>query len=320
MRAGSARQRAGRGPARAALVVAGALVASLLVAASPAHAEVLRPEDAPSHVGEEVTVEGEVASVVCSPLACLLSFSTDFSGLVASIDGDDVPRFPPPRETFAERRVRVRGTIVERSGRLRLDLRDPAQISMLGAPGEAAPAERSAAVPAAETAGGEVPPASRSRIVSPTRVTTRSGGPREPERRAPDPALAGIAATTDPVEFELHALRQQVTRLEETTRALADTVAALQERIVVLEQGGGTARGALDPSLLPEVPPYVVAGETSLRVQHVKKGWTSERLLRALGAPVSTVTEPNGYMTWYYPNGRAVTLDARGRVTSSIGF
>src|SRR5690606_34526354 len=99
MRAGSARQRAGRGPARAALVVAGALVASLLVAASPAHAEVLRPEDAPSHVGEEVTVEGEVASVVCSPLACLLSFSTDFSGLVASIDGDDVPRFPPPRET-----------------------------------------------------------------------------------------------------------------------------------------------------------------------------------------------------------------------------
>lgn len=286
---------------------------------TPVHAAVLRPEDTASHVGEEVTVEGQVESVVCSPLACLLSFSTDFSGLVASIDGGDVPRFPPPRETFTERRVRVQGTIVERNGRLRLDLRDPAQISVLDASGGAPVAERAAA-PTAGMTEGEAPPVNRSRIVAPTRVTTRAGGPRASEPRAPDPALAGIAATTDPVEFELRALRQQITRLEETTRALSETVAALEERIVVLEQqGGGTARSTADPSLLPEVPSYVVAGKSSRRVQHVKRGWTSERLMRALGAPVRTVTGPNGYMTWYYENG-AVTLDSRGRVTSSVGF
>ena len=55
-------------------------------------------------------------------------------------------------------------------------------------------------------------------------------------------------------------------------------------------------------------------GESALRFQHVKRGWTSERVLRAIGAPLNTTTEANGYMTWYYADGRAVTLDPRGRV------
>jgi hypothetical protein len=71
---------------------------------------------------------------------------------------------------------------------------------------------------------------------------------------------------------------------------------------------------------LPFTPDYVVSGDASTRLQSVKRGWTSERLLRAIGPPVNTVTEANGYMTWYYANGRAVTLDPRGRVSSSIGF
>jgi hypothetical protein len=312
-----------------------AVLATLLAwgAPSPVRADVVRPEDAAAHLGEEVTVEGRVANVVCSPLACLLSFSTDFSGLVASIAGDDVARFPSPRESFTDRQVRVRGTIVERNARLRVELRSPEQIEVIapsdGAVRVTAPPAASQPVARAPEPGSDPPPApvetprapTGSRVVDAGQFVARPGLPAErPARRAADEPPVVAAAGSDPVAFELRALQKQIARLEETNQALSETVAALQERIVVLEQTGGAPIGGVDPSLLPDLHPYVVAGESSRRVQHVKKGWTSERVMRAIGAPVSTVTEPNGYMTWYYPHGRAVTLDARGRVSSSIGF
>lgn len=319
-------------------------------------AQAIRPDEAGAHVGEAVTVEGEVPTVVCSPLACLLSFSTDYSGLVASIPGDVVGRFPPPKETYSGRRVRVRGTVVDRNGKPRIELGDPADIQLLdgSAMGSAitAPASAPVRVTLSPPAGAgdddpedepvasaeqtvEIPPpppaaapepatggGSRSRVIDPGRVTTRLGGPREPA--APPSGDSVIASLSggpgDAATVEARALQQQITKLQQENASLSATVEALEERLAAIEQGGVRVQQGVDEESLPHLPEYVVSGASAKRLQHIKRGWSSERVLRQIGPPLNTRTEANGYMTWYYADGRAVTLDPRGRVSSSIGF
>lgn len=314
---------------------------AVLLLALPARAvaETIQAADAAEHVGEEVTVEGEVPTVVCSPLACLLSFTTDYSGLVASIAGDVLQAFPPAKETYTARRVRVRGTIVDKNGRPRIEVREPGNLQVVGGGGgsvaSAPPAVRipqpsfdDAAVALPPSDESATPPGSapggspRSQVIDPGRVTSRVGGPREPTRPpSGDSMVAALSGGPgDAAAVEGRVLQQQINKLEEANAALAETVAALEERLTVVEQSGGARSGGVDESALPEIHDYVVPGQSANRLQHVKKGWSSERVLRTLGAPLNTVTEPNGYMTWYYANGRAVTLDPRGRVSSSIGF
>lgn len=306
-------------------------------------------------MGREVTVEGEVPNVVCSPLACLLSFTTDYSGLVASIPGDSIGRFPPPKETYAGRRVRVRGTVVDRNGKPRIEIASPGDIELadgsraFAAPPAGAPPVRvTVSQPTLDAGANEpdvadaletqpehvvaAPPPvspfaegtsdSRSRVIDPGRVTMRAGGPREPAvAPSGDSLLAELSGGPgDAAAVEARALQQQIARLKEENASLSETVAALEERLAILEQSGVRARQGIDESALPHLPEYVVSGSSATRYQHVKRGWSSERVLRALGAPLNTVTEANGYMTWYYADGRAVTLDPRGRVASSIGF
>lgn len=322
-----------------------------------AAAQTISPEEAARHVGESVTVEGEVATVICSPLACIVSFTADYSGLAASIPGDVVGRFPPPRETYANRRVRVRGTVVDRSGRPRIEVTDPAALQVVGGAGPA-PAPNAATAPVVRVdpsasvevtvdpprdaddatvagAANVVPPpppavdltvdragGSRSRVVSPGVVTSRVGGPRPPAAEPRGESLVAKlrSGAGDVAAVETRSLEQRIQQLQEDNANLAAAVQELQERLTVLEQtGGGRAQGVNEADL-PYTPDYVVPGDGSTRLQTVKRGWSSERLLRAVGPPLNTVTEPNGYMTWYYANGRAVTLDPRGRVASSVGF
>ncbi|MBY0274385.1 hypothetical protein K2Z84_03515 [Candidatus Binatia bacterium] len=325
-----------------------------------AAAQTISPEEAARHVGESVTVEGEVATVVCSPLACIVSFTADYSGLAASIPGDVVGRFPSPRETYANRRVRLRGTVVDRSGRPRIEVTDPSALQVVGGagPGAAANAasapvvrvDPSAAVEVAAEPSGTVddgkasgaanvvaqapppPPVvdltidraggSRSRVVSPGVVTSRMGGPRPP---ASEPRGESLVAKLrsgggDAAAVETRSLEQRIDQLQEENANLVAAVQELQERLTVLEQTGAVRGPGVNEDELPYTPDYVVSGEGSTRLQSVKRGWSSERLLRAIGPPLNTVTEANGYMTWYYANGRAVTLDPRGRVASSVGF
>lgn len=94
-------------------------------------AEPIRPVDAARHVGENVVVEGLVDSVVCSPNACLLSFEAGFSGLIAAIPGEVRGRFPDPESAWDGRRLRVRGTVENRAGRPRIELRDPSAVEVL---------------------------------------------------------------------------------------------------------------------------------------------------------------------------------------------
>lgn len=349
------------------------MLLALALAAAPARAQVITPEEAGRHVGESVTVEGIVETVICSPLACLVSFTADYSGLAASIPGDVVSRFPSPRDTYANRRVRVRGTVVDRSGRPRIEVTDPAALQVVGggsggavtvergpvvrvdpetsvvrvdpsAGGETAaekPAEtRPAANEELETAqsaevaipappppppaagsGDTAAAASRSRVISPGVVSSRVGGPRPaaPEPRGDSLVSRLNGGSADAAAVEARSLEQRVEQLQEENAHLAALVQELEARLATLEQTGGRGHGVNEADL-PYTPDYVVAGERSTRLQTVKRGWSSERLLRAVGPPLNTVTEANGYMTWYYANGRAVTLDERGRVASSVGF
>lgn len=367
-----------------------ALIAVLL-ATSPAAAQIIAAEEAGRHVGESVTVEGDVATVICSPLACLVSFTADYSGLAASIPGDVVSRFPSPKETYANRRVRVRGTVVDRNGRPRIEVTDPAALQVVGAggggsvtastadrvpvvrvdpstrvtvttdpppmadgsaaaggsggsgsaaggngTGAAADAGGSGAGTTADVVAPPAPPApaprpagpadgaagpSRSRVIDPGTLTSRIGGPRPPAPEARGPSLVSrlTGGSADAAAVESRSLEQRVDQLQQENANLIGALQELEERLTVLEQSGGRAR-TVNEEDLPYTPDYVVPGEASTRLQAVKRGWSSERLLRALGPPLNTVTEANGFMTWYYANGRAVTLDPRGRVSSSIGF
>jgi hypothetical protein len=333
------------------------VVVSLLIAARPCGAQVITPEEAGRHVGDDVTVEGEVATVICSPLACIVSFTADYSGLAASIPGDVLKRFPAPRETYANRRVRVRGTVVDRNGRPRIEVTDPAALQVVGGGGGGAvksstgpvirvdpsasvkvttdsPEGAAAAPDSAATSDVVVPPppppplvgdggrAPQSRVISPGVVTSRLGGPRPPaaEPRG-DSLVARLNRTGDAAAaVESRSLEQRIEQLQEENASLTAAVQELQERLTVIEQTGGIRGQGINEGDLPYTPDYVVAGDESTRLQAVKRGWSSERLLRAMGPPLNTVTEANGYMTWYYANGRAVTLDPRGRVASSVGF
>jgi len=332
------------------------LPASMLLDAREVAAQSIGPDEARAHIGETVTVDGEVPTVVCSPLACLLSFETDFSGLVASISGDVIDRFPPPKETYSGRRVRVRGAVVDRNGKPRIELSDPADIQLLDGSGMRSAVTSPASAPVRVTVSPpltaedgaiddqmdepsaqqpvEIPPppvvptepappdAARSRVIDPGRVTTRLGGPREPAA-APsgDSVIASLSGGPgDAAAVEARALQQQIDKLQQENANLSATVEALEERLATIEQGGVRAYQGVDEESLPHLPEYVVSGASAKRLQHIKRGWSSERVLRQIGPPLNTRTEANGYMTWYYADGRAVTLDPRGRVSSSIGF
>jgi hypothetical protein len=126
---------------------------------SRALAQTIAAGDAGAHVGEEITVEGDVPTVVCSPLACLLSFTADYSGLVASIPGDALGRFPAPKETYASHRVRVRGVVIDKNGRPRIEVRDPGQLQVLDGGGAGRPAPVVVHVPLSGEPPSSVPSA-----------------------------------------------------------------------------------------------------------------------------------------------------------------
>jgi hypothetical protein len=94
-----------------------ALALTLSLALPAWAADPVVPWDAAEqHVGEEAVVEGRVMGVHCSPLSCLLAFDPTFNRFTAVIQAKDFKTFPPDQldAQYSGRRVRVRGTIVDR--------------------------------------------------------------------------------------------------------------------------------------------------------------------------------------------------------------
>lgn len=112
--------------ARFVLVLA--LVPALALA-SAARAETTKItwEEAAKHVGEEVTVEGRVLGVHCSPLSCLLAFEPTFNGFTAVVQASKFNLFPPSEleQRYSGRKVRVRGKVVERDGKPEIMVEKP---------------------------------------------------------------------------------------------------------------------------------------------------------------------------------------------------
>ena len=196
---------------------------------------------------------------MCSPLACLLSFTIDYSGFAASIPGDRLASFPSPKETYSGQRVRVRGTIVDRNGRPRIEVGDPGDLQVLGGAGAASASAPRASRPRRAGRGrlrraGRLRGAAGERFVlrrsrgSSTRAASLRGS-AAPGPPAPPPSGDSVVAALsggpgDAATVEARALQQQIDKLTAANAELTAAVAELQERLTVLEQAGGVRAAA----------------------------------------------------------------------------
>jgi len=113
----------------------GAIVALALTFALPARAAgpVIQWDTAEQHVGETAVVEGRVLGVHCSPTSCLLAFDPTFNRFTAVVQAKDFTRFPPDQldNRYSGKRVRVRGTIVDRDRKPEIEVSDPADLKLV---------------------------------------------------------------------------------------------------------------------------------------------------------------------------------------------
>jgi hypothetical protein len=113
---------------RAAVV----LVATFALSARAAD-PVVQWDAAEQHIGEQVIVEGRVLGVHCSPISCLLAFDPTFNRFTVVVQAKDFNRFPPDDldNRYSGRRVRVRGTIVDRGRKPEIEVSDPADLKLV---------------------------------------------------------------------------------------------------------------------------------------------------------------------------------------------
>jgi len=124
-------------------VIRRTLLLLLLLPATARSADVLGWQDAVKHVGEQATVEGVIAAVHCSPLACSLAFEPTFTRFTVIVQAERFDVFPPaelePR--YKGRRVHVTGTIETIDGKPRMQIATPEALAL-------APAEKRGDAPA----------------------------------------------------------------------------------------------------------------------------------------------------------------------------
>ncbi len=123
-------------------------VAILVALALPVWAaDVIQWDEAEKHVGENVTVEGRVMAVHCSPTSCLLAFDPTFNRFTAVVQAANFDTLPPARldEQYTGRRVRVRGTIGTTDKKPKIELGGADDISLVTTRAERRDAEKQAA-------------------------------------------------------------------------------------------------------------------------------------------------------------------------------
>ncbi len=261
-------------------------------------------------------------SVACSPQACLLSFEPGFGGLIVAITGPVAARLPDPKGTYEGRRIRARGVVGERGGRPRIEVLDAASIETLDGPrsastilsasvdGRALVAGGGSAAPAGATPSPGAPAA-----LAAQEAAARLGLPSVPGEAPDREAEVGVSLSA-----EMQLLRQEIAGLLGQVAALEDRVAALDDRLAEAEEALAAASGGGDGPAVGGLPSYVVPGSSSPTLHRVRRGWTAERVVRVFGEPLRVSGEAPGPVTWYYDQGRAVTIDRYGRVVSAVGF
>jgi DNA/RNA endonuclease YhcR with UshA esterase domain len=113
------------------LVFAFVLELGLMLAAASAHAETIAPNEAPNHVGQNVTVEGTVSEVdhAASRGVTFIDMGGHYPNnpFAAVIFKDDTDKFPDV-DTLNGRTIDVTGLIRLYQGRAEIILNDPAKI------------------------------------------------------------------------------------------------------------------------------------------------------------------------------------------------
>ena len=108
-----------------------AFVLRLMLTAASAHAETIAPNDAPNHVGQNVTVEGTVSEVdhASSGNMTFIDMGGHYPNntFAAIIFKDDAGKFPDV-DTLNGKTIDVTGLIRLYQGRAEIILSDPAQI------------------------------------------------------------------------------------------------------------------------------------------------------------------------------------------------
>lgn len=112
-----------------------------VVAPTAAASEILPPEAARDHIGQSVTIEGEVTGIRfledSDRKPVFLNFGEPFPKhtFTVVIFGKDRGKFAePPEKQFEGKRVRVRGTIERYRGKPQIVVEDPAQIEIVPPP------------------------------------------------------------------------------------------------------------------------------------------------------------------------------------------
>jgi len=200
-----------------------ALVVLAAGTARPAAPPVVSWQEAGGHVGEVVTVEGEVATASTVGDTWVLEFARDdpraFRVVVLLPLLETAPR--QPERLYQGRRVRATGRIQRFQGRAEMVLRGAAQIEVVEAPGEAPPAAPTAAAPpplGAPTSPTPPPLPAPTAPVVPAKPAPGAAAPceraRERWRAAATEASARIAALSrclDAVRYRCGAERAALT-------------------------------------------------------------------------------------------------------------
>ena len=237
-------------------------------------AEVLTWQAAAKRVGEEATVEGTVAAVHCSPLACSLAFEPTFTRFTLTIQAQNFSVFPPGEleARYKGRRVRATGTIESLDGKARMQVSTPEALVVV-------------------------------------QEEKRPDVARAAEARDPDAATEAQAEMLDRLDDildRLEAISQQLAAAEER---MASLLAQLDER----QRGLAAAPAA----------PVAGAGarpSAAQALRSLKRGMSVADVERLAGQPARVIDNGNGWATWDYGGGRAITFDNRGRVQSLSGF
>lgn len=139
------------------------------------------------------------------------------------------------------------------------------------------------------------------------------------EQDRADERAAAEAATLDRMSDILDRIEALADRLDAAQTRLAELSQAMDERAAQLAQ---LQPLPAEETPLPAEPSYGTPqprpGYEALR--SIKRGMTSDQVLRLVGEPLEVESGSGGAVTWYYGYGRSVSFDARGRAQSLVGF
>ena len=258
-----------------ALLIAGGVVLPAIAADDDTKNQVITWEQAEDHIGDEVTVEGRVLGVHCSPLSCLLAFEPTFNRFTAVVQASSFADFPPDEvdRRFNGQRVRVRGKVVERDSKPEIIVGKKEDLSLVG--------------------------------------ESRREARERQQASAADAQVETLERVADVLE-----------RVEELTERLAAVQERMESLLVAMEEREADLAAAMQAmQQVPAAPSYEPPPRPAFeQLKTVKRGTLREEAERLLGPPEYVDRAANGWTTYFYPYGRSISFDSRGRAQALVGF